>query len=180
MKNILLDYMGVLFLPYSIVEELIRRYGKEEEIRRTFRMASLGNEEELRKVVSWEEQLRALESIRPKFSFSILEKLKERGYSLYGFTNMPPSYVEFVENRFHVSKYLEETFSSASIGAKKPHGRIYEYVEDKLGEIFIYFDDREENVEAAKERGWNAVLCNRDEEPLNTLKAILEGEYEKG
>ena len=48
---------------------------------------------------------------------------------------------------------------SAEVGAMKPDARIYELVEDGLGlpgEGIAFFDDRPENVAAARERGWRA------------------------
>ncbi len=42
--------------------------------------------------------------------------------------------------------------------AVKPEARIYEIFEERYGVPALYFDDRQENIDAGKARGWNSVL----------------------
>ncbi|MDA0301496.1 MAG: HAD-IA family hydrolase [Chloroflexi bacterium] len=54
-------------------------------------------------------------------------------------------------------------FASHLIGATKPDPRIYAALEDGTGrqpEKILFFDDREENVVAAQDRGWTAELID--------------------
>ena len=54
-------------------------------------------------------------------------------------------------------------FASHLIGARKPDARIYAHLEREMrraGHEIIFFDDREENVEAARDRGWTAELID--------------------
>ena len=55
-----------------------------------------------------------------------------------------------------------ETILSFEVGAMKPSKRIYQQAE-RSAEVpqdrILFIDDRIENVEAAKERDWNAVQC---------------------
>ncbi len=60
---------------------------------------------------------------------------------------------------------------SFSAGAMKPDAAIYEAFEREYGVPYAYFDDRAENVEGAKARGWNAYLFRSSEEFLKILSA---------
>ncbi len=56
---------------------------------------------------------------------------------------------------------FDEIVLSYEEGVMKPHARIYELAQLKAGvlpEQILFFDDREENVLAAKEAGWDAQL----------------------
>ncbi len=46
---------------------------------------------------------------------------------------------------------------SYEAGAMKPDAKIYEVFEQTYGVPDFYFDDRQENIDAALVRGWNAV-----------------------
>jgi putative hydrolase of the HAD superfamily len=55
---------------------------------------------------------------------------------------------------------------SCEVGVMKPDARIYELVEDGLGlpgEGIAFFDDRPENVAAARDRGWRAHVWESPE-----------------
>ena len=55
-----------------------------------------------------------------------------------------------------------ETILSFEAGAMKPNKRIYQLAElsaEVPGECILFLDDKTENVEAARRRGWNAVQC---------------------
>ncbi|MFP4223424.1 MAG: HAD-IA family hydrolase [Phycisphaeraceae bacterium] len=54
---------------------------------------------------------------------------------------------------------LDHHFASHLVGSRKPERAIYEHVERATGlpgEAILFFDDLEENVAAALERGWQA------------------------
>lgn len=54
-------------------------------------------------------------------------------------------------------------FASHLIRARKPDPRAYLHVEEQTGRApqeIVFFDDREENVVAARERGWTAELID--------------------
>ena len=60
---------------------------------------------------------------------------------------------------------------SFSAGAMKPDPVIYEAFEREYGVPYAYFDDRAENIEGAKARGWNAYLFHSPEEFRNILSS---------
>ena len=49
---------------------------------------------------------------------------------------------------------------SFEVGARKPNAAMYETFERRHGVPDFYFDDRACNIEAARKRGWNAILFN--------------------
>ena len=59
-------------------------------------------------------------------------------------------------------------------GVLKPSHRIYEVFEQLYGKPLIYFDDREENILAAKHRNWNAVQFRNAEMFLQSARAARE------
>ena len=60
-----------------------------------------------------------------------------------------------------------ETILSFEVGSMKPKKRIYR-VAERYAEVprerILFLDDKLENVEAAKQRGWQAVHCIGDEQ----------------
>ena len=58
-----------------------------------------------------------------------------------------------------IGHHFEDIFFSGHIGVTKPEDGFYRHVEEKLQvkpENIIFFDDRAENIEAARRRGWDA------------------------
>jgi FMN phosphatase YigB (HAD superfamily) len=67
-------------------------------------------------------------------------------------------------------------FASHLVGAKKPDPRIYAALEDGTGrrpEQIVFFDDREENVAATRDRGWTAELIDHREDTVAQLLGWL-------
>lgn len=69
---------------------------------------------------------------------------------------------------------------SAEVGVMKPDARIYELVEEGLGlpgTQVAFFDDRQENVAAAKDRGWRAQVWESPDRCRATLRelGVLDG-----
>ena len=53
---------------------------------------------------------------------------------------------------------------SYEVGARKPDPAMYEMFEQRHGVPDFYFDDRPCNIEAARKRGWNAILFSSAEQ----------------
>lgn len=68
---------------------------------------------------------------------------------------------------------LNYKFGSQLIGFRKPEPGIYEYVERAVGvpgRQILFFDDLQENIDAARARGWTAELILHDHDPLAQLR----------
>ena len=67
-------------------------------------------------------------------------------------------------------------FASHLIRARKPDPRAYLHVEEQTGRApqqIVFFDDREENVEAARERGWTAELIDHKSDTAEQMLRLL-------
>ena len=77
-----------------------------------------------------------------------------------------------------LQQHLDHRFFSHRIGARKPAGAIYEHVEQHVAEVsgpeaILFFDDRAENIDAARERGWLAELIDPHGDPAQQIRACL-------
>lgn len=61
---------------------------------------------------------------------------------------------------------------SFDAGVRKPHSAIYELFESRHGVPDFYFDDKLCNVEAARKRGWNAILF-RSADQLDPIGGLI-------
>jgi glucose-1-phosphatase len=74
---------------------------------------------------------------------------------------------------------LQHRFASHLVRARKPDAPIYAHVERQTGfdpARIIFFDDVIENVEAARQRGWQAHLVERCENPIPRIRETLRQE----
>ncbi|SDS44643.1 HAD-IA family hydrolase [Corynebacterium timonense] len=100
----------------------------------------------------------------------LLSELDAAGHNLGLLSNAPVSMVEAVRESEWGRPIRVKIFSS-EVGVAKPDRRIYEIAERELSQEFAgyersevhFFDDREVNVEAAREFGWNAHLWAGEE-----------------
>lgn len=105
----------------------------------------------------------------------ILAALRRAGHRLGVLSNTSPSHWRHLTGRF---PFLTDFFSlyalSYEAGDMKPNAAIYEAAEKMAGaagpEIF-FTDDREENVAAARSRGWDAELFTSPLELVSALSA---------
>ena len=95
-----------------------------------------------------------------KFDYTdkMLSELNRLGYNLYYLSNWSKgSWLHMVETgKFDFMKFFKGGIASWQTGTKKPDRRIYEMLLDKYGlkaEECIFFDDKEKNIEAAREVG---------------------------
>jgi putative hydrolase of the HAD superfamily len=71
---------------------------------------------------------------------------------------------------------LNHLFASHLLGLRKPDDRIYAHVEQATGTAareIVFFDDIEENIAAAAQRGWQAHRIEIDSDPIAQLRRHL-------
>ena len=81
---------------------------------------------------------------------------------------------ERLDKEVDLSKY-DYVFLSFEIGYRKPDIRIFEYVQSKLPflkEDILFIDDRKDNIETAKNFGWNVYQTTGLE--LDEIKTVCE------
>ena len=74
---------------------------------------------------------------------------------------------------------LGHRFASHLARARKPDAPIYAHLEQATGfdpARIIFFDDVQENVEAARQRGWRAHVVERCDNPIPLIRDILRQE----
>ncbi len=101
-------------------------------------------------------------------------QLRQRGFATYIFSNTNDIAIEHVSCEFPFFKNFDGYIYSYQVGSMKPESRIYEAMEKmcgKSGDEIIYIDDRPENIEAGKIRGWKTIL---HETPDATRKILVE------
>jgi len=103
----------------------------------------------------------------------VMDTLAERGVPQYALTNLPAEWVEPVNMLYPQMAHMKDVIVSAHEGVIKPDRRIYEITAMRLPfapEEVVFFDDREDNVTAAREFGFDAEVF-RGEGPLKTALA---------
>ena len=89
----------------------------------------------------------------------LLVELRADGRAMHAFSNYPEWY-QMIEERLAVSRFMKWSFVSCLIGARKPDPAVYARVLGELGiapERCVFIDDRENNCEAAREAGIQAI-----------------------
>ena len=113
----------------------------------------------------------ALESLRNIEScdntIPMLRSLKMAGYKLYILSNWGKWHFEELQKRNEFREFLQYFdggIVSYQVGLKKPDRKIYEVLIDKYNidpTSAVFYDDKPENIQAAKEVGLNAVVFDR-------------------
>lgn len=111
------------------------------------------------------ESLRNIE--RCDYTIPMLRALKMAGYKLYILSNWGKWHFEELQKRNEFREFLQYFdggIVSYQVGLKKPDRKIYEILIDKYNinpSSAVFYDDKPENIQAAKEVGLNAVVFDR-------------------
>jgi putative hydrolase of the HAD superfamily len=82
-------------------------------------------------------------------------------------------------NVWKIANVFDHIFISAEMGLAKPDPKIYQFVVKELKKDpaeLVFVDDFIENVEAAREQGWNAIHFRSREGALEELAEYLDSE----
>jgi HAD superfamily hydrolase (TIGR01509 family) len=139
--------------PTSWVEFELGEISEEEYGRRLFRdgrdVDLAGLRANLREAYVWLDGMQQL-----------LEDLHTAGHPMHALSNYPVWY-QLIEEQLKLSRFLQWTFVSAETGLRKPDPRVFSLVVQTLqvepGDC-LFLDDRELNVEAAREFGMDVIL----------------------
>lgn len=111
------------------------------------------------------ESLRNIESC--DYTIPMLRSLKMAGYKLYILSNWGKWHFEELQKRNEFREFLQYFdggIVSYQVGLKKPDRKIYEILIEKYDidpTSAVFYDDKPENIQAAKEVGLNAVVFDR-------------------
>lgn len=94
-------------------------------------------------------------------SVRLLRALRSKGVPVFTLTNFGPASFAYAETQFDFLTEFDRRYISGHMGVIKPNPRIYEMVEEDCGivpEALLFADDRVDNVDMARSRGWQVHL----------------------
>jgi len=100
-------------------------------------------------------------------------ELRRRGFKTYIFSNTNDLAIEHIRRNFPFFENFDGYIFSYEVKTVKPETKIYEALEamtGKHGAEILYLDDRAENVDAGKARGWRVILHESPEKTRAALK----------
>lgn len=107
------------------------------------------------------------------FNSSVVGKLRQEGKICILATNQEKHAAEFMRKEMGFEKIFDFVVASSDVGHKKPQPEFFEKVFEKIPGIkkdeILFFDDRPENIEAAKKIGLQAKLYKN----ISDLKECL-------
>ncbi|MFZ7093036.1 HAD family hydrolase [Primorskyibacter sp. 2E233] len=94
-------------------------------------------------------------------SVRLLRALRAKGVPVFALTNFGIGTWQIATPVYEFLNEFDRPYVSGHMGVIKPNARIYEMVEQDCGlppESLLFTDDRAENIEAARNRGWQGHL----------------------
>ena len=109
-------------------------------------------------------------------SIDLLKELKGRGYGIYGLTNWSSEKIGYAFENYSFFKLFDGIVVSGEEKVAKPDPRIYRILLDRYGLAAgecVFIDDNQDNVNAAKALGINAIRFDDIDNARARLKEIL-------
>jgi putative hydrolase of the HAD superfamily len=101
--------------------------------------------------------------------------LRWKNLPTYIFSNTNDLAVSHIGRNFPFFSLFTDYILSYEHGAMKPDARLYEVVEATTGhqgDHILYLDDRPENIEAGRQRGWQVILQETPEKTLAAMRKL--------
>jgi 2-haloacid dehalogenase len=94
-------------------------------------------------------------------SVRLLRALRRAGHPVFALSNFGNETFQIARRTYPFLDEFERRFISTELGMSKPDTAIYQRVEAECGmaqDVLLFTDDRPENIETARERGWQTHL----------------------
>lgn len=165
------------------VQEIRQKWSKSKAFY-NYQLGTIGTKEFVESIIGeFELSVSIVRFIRdfrliPKGFFSGAEELLKhlnKKYTTVCFSNTNEVHWNKLCGVNKLDKKFKKSFASHIIHKAKPDEEAFRYVVDQLKvkpQEIVFFDDREENINAAREIGINAYLTNGFEEVKNRVKEI--------
>lgn len=101
----------------------------------------------------------------------LISSLPSRGIQPVFFSDVSARHIKLVRRMFHASAVVPEGIYSFEVGAMKPEEPMFAAFEKRFGTPVLYVDDRPDLIDAAKKRGWNAIVFPGAEELEKVLQS---------
>jgi putative hydrolase of the HAD superfamily len=105
-----------------------------------------------------------------------IQSLRKQGYLCGLATSQERNRAEYMKTSMRFSQVFDRLFFSCEIGAQKPDPAYYAAVTRALGlpgEAILFWDDNRQNVEAARQSGWQAEVYS-DYETFSVALSTLQ------
>lgn len=105
-------------------------------------------------------------------------RLRRRGLPTYIFSNTNEMAVRYIRRSFHFFADFEGHIFSFEHCSMKPDPKIYEVVEKVAGlrgPALLYIDDRAENIEQGRARGWQSIHHCAPADTIPRVEKLLAG-----
>ena len=105
------------------------------------------------------------------------ERLKPYGIPTCVFSNTNEIAIGHIREGFPFYSVFDNYVLSFEEGNMKPDTPIYEVVEQRTGESgasILYIDDRPENIETGKSRGWQTILQENEAASVAAAESLLD------
>lgn len=124
----------------------------------------------------WHQKL--LEFFTPqKDVLEIYNEMRNKGFKLVLLSDQVKNLWEDIDKRYNISAYFDEIIISSDVGFSKPGQKIYKYALEKIGtraQESIFIDDREENLDPAKQMGFKVILYKNPKQLYQDLLKITK------
>lgn len=103
-------------------------------------------------------------------------RLRDRGIPTYIFSNTSEMVIKHIRKSYPFFNTFTDYILSYEHRSVKPQPRIYEVVEEiagRKGEQLLYIDDRLENIEHGRERGWQTIYHVETDETVKRVNDLL-------
>lgn len=104
----------------------------------------------------------------------LLQRLKNAGHTMKTFSNYPVWY-RYIEEEVALSRYVDWTYVSCTgplEGKRKPSPESFKCVMEAEERPIIFIDDRESNVQGARDAGMQGILFQGAEKLEETLRQV--------
>lgn len=109
------------------------------------------------------------------YSKDLVKKLKAKGYKVYLLSNYGGHNYRYARDNFSFIEYVDGGLISYEVGYVKPEPEIYEAIINRYNIIpgeAVFLDDLPQNIEAAKQFGFNTILFNDLQQALDDMKEL--------
>jgi putative hydrolase of the HAD superfamily len=103
---------------------------------------------------------------------SIIKKLRQKSIICCLATSQERYRADYMKKEMGFQEMFDHLFISCEMGVQKPDAAYFQLIETNLqlpGESILFWDDRQQNVNAARAQGWKAELYTDYENFLETL-----------
>ena len=109
----------------------------------------------------WHERWIEMASPVIDHSVHLMRTLQSKGIPVFSLTNFGIQSYDYAATKYPFLREFDKDFISGHMAVTKPDPKIYQMLEDGCGlsgDALLFADDRTDNIEAAKARGWQTHL----------------------